>query len=84
MSKKLLWLIFPLCLLGSAASAQINLRDTSINMGMFYAAYSYQLPGGDLAKLFGGNSSIGGGFLYKLRSNWLIGAEGNFLFGGSV
>ena len=53
-------------------------------MAMFYADYSYQLPGGDLAKLFGGNSSIGGGFQYKLRSNWIIGAEGNYLFGGTV
>lgn len=53
-------------------------------MAMFYATYSFQLPGGDLSRLYGGNSSIGGGFQYKLRSNWIIGAEGNYLFGGTV
>ncbi|MEI8006816.1 MAG: hypothetical protein WCI48_11465 [Bacteroidota bacterium] len=84
MLKRLLYLVIPLCLMGSATSAQISLRDTSINMGMFYVGYSYQLPGGGLSQLFGGNSSIGGGFLYKLHSNWLFGVEGNFLFGGTV
>jgi len=83
MLKRLLVLLIPI-VLAAPSSAQVNLKDTAINMGMFYATYSYQLPGGDLAKLFGGNSSVGGGFLYKLRSNWLIGAEGNFLFGGTV
>ena len=49
---------------------------------MIYATYAYQWPGGDLAKRFRGNSSIGGGFMVKTRSNWLIGAEGNYIFGG--
>ena len=83
MLKRLLVLLFPI-IIAAPLSAQVNLKDTTIRMGMFYATYSYQFPGGGLAKLFGGNSSIGGGFLYKLRSNWLIGAEGNFLFGGTV
>ena len=51
---------------------------------MIYATYAYQLPGGDLAKRFGGNSSIGGGFMVKTKSNWLFGAEGNYIFGGTV
>ncbi len=83
MLKRLLVLLFPI-VLAAPSSAQVNLKDTTIGMGMFYAAYSYQLPGGGLSKLFGGNSSVGGGFLYKLRTNWLIGGEGNFLFGGDV
>jgi hypothetical protein len=75
-----------LVILGIAgpSRAQIDLRDTAIGMAMFYATYSYQLPGGGLKDIYGGNSSIGGGFQYKLRSNWVIGAEGNFLFGGTV
>jgi len=51
---------------------------------MIYAAYSYQFPAGGLSKLFGSNSSIGGGFMYKSKSNWLIGVEGNYLFGSTV
>ena len=83
MCKKTLTLIFSF-LLAIHSMAQVNIRDTAIGMAMFYATYSWQFPGGDLAKRFGGNSSIGGGFQYKLRSNWIIGAEGNFLFGGTV
>jgi hypothetical protein len=65
-------------------NAQVNVKDSAISASMFYAAYSYQFPGGDLAERFGSNSSIGGGFLIKTRSNWIIGAEGNYQFGSSV
>ena len=51
---------------------------------MFYATYSYQFPGGDLAERFGNNSSIGGGFSWKTNQNWIFGAEFNFLFGNDV
>jgi hypothetical protein len=66
------------------ASSQVSVRDSSIVVPMIYATYAYQLPGGDLAKRFGGNSSIGGGFMIKTRSNWLFAAEGNYLFGSTV
>jgi hypothetical protein len=74
-----LWLFIPLI-----ASAQVSIRDSAISTTMVYAAYSYQFPGGDLAVQFGSNSSIGGGFLYKTKRNWLFGVEGNFMFGQSV
>jgi hypothetical protein len=64
--------------------SQVNLKDSSIVAPMFYATYAYQWPGGDLAKRYGSNSSIGGGFMVKTKSNWLIGAEGNYLFGENV
>ena len=66
------------------ATAQVNIRDSAIFTPVIYATYAYQLPGGDLARQFGGNSAIGGGFLFKTASNWLIGVEGNFMFGLSV
>jgi hypothetical protein len=64
--------------------AQVSIRDSSIFIPMVYLTYSYQFPGGDMAKRFGSNSSIGGGVTFKLKSNWMINAEGNFLFGGKV
>jgi len=64
--------------------SQVSIKDSSIFVPMIYASYSYQLPQGDLAKRFGGNSTIGGGFMIKTRSNWLFGAEGNYIFGGVV
>ena len=64
--------------------SQVSIRDSSIFTSVVYAAYSFQFPGGDLSQRFGGNSSIGGGIMFKTKSNWLIGAEGNYLFGGTV
>lgn len=66
------------------AYSQVSIKDSTIFTSMFYATYSYQLPGGDLAKRFGNNSAVGGGFQVKLKSNWLIGAEYNYLFGNKV
>jgi hypothetical protein len=64
--------------------SQVSVKDSSIVVPMIYATYAYQLPGGDLAKRFGSNSSIGGGFMLKIRSNWLFAAEGNYIFGSTV
>jgi len=68
----------------SSLTAQVNIHDSAIATSLFYATYSYQFPGGDLAKRFGSNSSIGGGFMFKTKSNWLFGVEGNFLFGQTI
>jgi hypothetical protein len=51
---------------------------------MFAASYSINIPGGDMAKRFGWNSGIGGLFTYKTRSNWLITAEADYLFGSLI
>ena len=83
--KKAITLIITVSLLAAAGlSAQVNIRDSSIFTPMIYATYGYQFPGGDLASQFGSNSSIGGGILFKTKSNWLFGAEGNYMFGQSV
>jgi hypothetical protein len=71
-------------LAGMVSRAQLNIKDSTIFTPIIYATYSYQFPGGDLAQRFGSNSSIGGGFMFKTRSNWIFGAEGNFLFGQQV
>jgi hypothetical protein len=62
----------------------VNIRDSVIFTPLIYATYGYQFPGGDLASQFGSNSSIGGGFILKTKHNWMIGVEGNFMFGQSV
>lgn len=84
MIKKITLFISIFCLLGGSANSQVSIKDSSIFMTVFYATYSYQFPQGDLSVLFGSNSSVGGGILFKTKSNLLFGAEGNFLFGGTV
>lgn len=84
MPRKLLLLSSLMLLFSPFLSAQVNIRDSSIFTPMIYATYAYQFPGGDLAKMFGSNSSIGGGFMLKTRRNWLYGAEGGYMFGQTV
>jgi hypothetical protein len=66
------------------AFSQVSIKDSAIFTTLFFGNYSYMFPGGDLAKRYGGTSEIGGGILFKTRSNWLIGGEGNYMFGGTV
>jgi hypothetical protein len=81
---KILFSLIILQFIINQSFSQVSVKDSSIVAPMIYGTYAYQLPGGDLAKRFGGNSSIGGGFMVKTRSNWLFAAEGNYIFGGTV
>lgn len=85
MTKKVYTLLLFLLLFFSQHSfSQVHVKDSSIVAPMIYATYAFQFPGGDLAKRYGNNSSIGGGFMVKTKSNWLFAAEGNYLFGETV
>ncbi|MBN2175248.1 MAG: hypothetical protein JW731_14025 [Bacteroidales bacterium] len=65
-------------------NAQVDIKDTTLSIPMFYASYAYQIPGGDLADRFGNNSLIGGGFQWKTSENWIWGADFNFYFGNDI
>lgn len=84
MRYKILLFLAAFLLTSSCMFAQVNIRDSAIFTPLIYATYGYQFPGGDLAKQFGSNSSIGGGFILKTKHNWMFGVEGNFMFGQSV
>jgi hypothetical protein len=73
-----------LLLLSARAQSQRFLSDSAVSIPMIYGFYGYQWPGGDMAKQFGSNSTVGPGFMLKTASNWLLGAEYNFLFGSNV
>lgn len=46
--------------------------------------YNLQIPGGDLAKRFGTGHAVGTGVYYKFKSNFILGAEGNYFFGAPL
>lgn len=46
--------------------------------------YNYNIPGGDLAKRYGGGSGVGAGVYYKMGNNWFVGAEGAYWFGAKL
>ena len=64
--------------------AQVNIHDSTIFTSLIYATYGYQFPGGDLARIFGSNASIGAGIMLKTKHNWIFGVEGNYMFGQKV
>ncbi len=64
--------------------AQKTTSDTLMNIPLFFAGGGYDFSGGDMAKRFGNNFEVGGGFLYKTKTNWLVGLEMNYLFGNTV
>jgi hypothetical protein len=70
----------------SALSFAVLAKDPdSVKVKMaFSVQYGYHLPGGDLEKRFGENSSVGGKLFFSHKSGFFWGAEGNFLFGGQV
>jgi len=43
--------------------------------------YMAQLPFADMGKRFGLSNQVGLTFMYKMKKNWMIGAEGGFIFG---
>ncbi|MBP6977454.1 MAG: hypothetical protein PHD61_06510 [Bacteroidales bacterium] len=70
--------------LSLSLSAQQSIRDSAITITTFRVTLGFYLPGGDIADRFGPNFTTGGEFYVKTRKNFLIGAEGNFLFGNTV
>lgn len=43
--------------------------------------YIAQLPFADMGERFGFSNQVGLTFMYKMKKNWMIGAEGGFIFG---
>lgn len=71
-------------LLASTIVANAQIKDSSINILQCEINYSYHAPAGDMAERFGMSSTVGLGVNYKTKSNWTIGAEFNYIFGGTI
>ncbi len=68
----------------STSRAQKSINDSSITFSFVGINYGYMIPGGDMARRFGANSSVGGSYSLKLKSHWTISADGQFLFGNKI
>lgn len=58
--------------------------DSSLAFPYIQVHASFQMPGGDMAKRFGNNMSVGGACVYKFKSNFLVTIDGNYFFGKNV
>lgn len=54
------------------------------NAVLIAPTYTAQFPFGNMRDRFGFNSRFGLHIAYKMQKNWIIGAEGGFLFGTNV
>ena len=67
-------------------SAQMpkDIMKEPIPVFMFQATYAFQLPAFDTKALYGVSNTVGGSLVYKTESNWLLTANGNFIFGNQL
>jgi hypothetical protein len=49
-----------------------------------YALYGFQMPGGDLADVYGAGNEAGGGAGFKTKTGCMLGLEASVFFGGEV
>ena len=61
-----------------------DIMKTPIPVAMFQATYAFHIPGLDNKELYGISHNVGGSFVYKTESNWLITANGNYIFGNKI
>jgi hypothetical protein len=73
--------LFIFVLLFSSLESFAKGKDSGSSGYLIELSYAGQIPGGDLAQLFGFNSNVQGGAHYKTESNWLFGAEFSYFFG---
>lgn len=65
-------------------AAQRNVRDSSTVITAIGAHVGYNFPMADMAKRFGSAGQVGGAFMLKLKSNWVIQFDGTYFFGSTV
>jgi hypothetical protein len=78
-------LIIGLLLLSTGRNyAQVNVKDSTLNVAMIHAAFGSWVPAGDLGERFGVFFSAGPGFTYKSKGNWVFSASFDYLFGNVI
>lgn len=77
-------IILILFLVGSVCSVKAqSVADTSLLLNMFSFHLSGHLPGGDLAQRYGMNMGVGGSYMLKLSSNWMLSADFSYFSGNN-
>jgi hypothetical protein len=77
-------LLFSLSGLSLKTTAQVSVKDSVFSFSCAGITGGYAEPGGDLADRFGSSFNMGCTFFRKLKSNWIVGLQGDFIFGDQV
>lgn len=67
-----------------AQSQKRDISKTALPVSMIQANYALQFPDGSMKELFGYNHSVGGGYTFKSKKNWLFGVDFSFMFGQQI
>jgi len=84
MKAKILIVLISFFAISNEVQSQRSDRDSLSAIHTFGFSGGLQFPFGDLSERFGVNGSAGFSYYYKTKSNLLIGAEGNLIFGANV
>ena len=66
--------------ISTAGYAQVDVKDSLLKFTYIDPSYAFQVPGADLAKLFGTNSNVGLEILHKTKTNWIYGLQSSYFF----
>jgi hypothetical protein len=78
------WCGILVVLMTLSASAQRDVRDSVIAGSHLTFSGAVHVPGGDLSTRFGNSGNIGLAYTFKTRTNWFLGADLSYIFGGNV
>jgi hypothetical protein len=84
MMKRALFTIFLFYIAYAEIKAQVNVKDSSVNVTLIGVKYGYYLPAGDMLSRFGDNSMLQLSVDYKLKNYWTFGVNGSYLFGKTI
>lgn len=92
MFRAVLLLVFTFCLTAAAIAQSGQKQEPKEKKKnfepnaafLFSPVYTAQFPFGSMGDRFGFNNLFGFAIHYKMKKNWMIGVEGNFLFGTRV
>ncbi len=60
-----------------------SISDSSLLLNMFSFHVSGHAPGGDIAQRYGMNLGVGGSYILKFKSNWILSADFSFFSGNN-
>lgn len=61
-----------------------DIMKEPIPVAMFQVTYAFHVPAMDTKELYGVSHNVGGSFVYKTESNWLLTANANYIYGTRV
>lgn len=81
---KIKFLLVALLAVSVQLTAQVNVKDSVIKAPFVNISFGGYLPGADYAERFGNFWSLGLGFNYKTKTNWVYAFDYNFVYSDKI